>query len=301
MGLPNFLIIGVPKAGTTSIYHYLKSHPEIYMPETTELRYFNSEEMLSNLSGPGAKSALTKICKNQEEYLSWFDTSADEMAVGECTTNYLYSKKAIKKIKKELGANVKLIVILRNPVQRAYSHFIYNKNRNLENLTFEEAILAEVERKEKGWDNGWAYTDLSRYSEHIKFLYSENINFKIYLFEDFQERPKEVISDILKYLEVDDKFTPENIDVIYNKGGLSRFKLAVQWLRKPNKFRTYIKSLLPIKSIELMRKKREQFISWQAKKPEMDKKTFKYLKKFFEEDVYSLKSIYPVDISKWGY
>jgi hypothetical protein len=298
---PNFIVVGVPKAGTTSIFHYLSQHPDIYLPGTTELRYFNRFEMLDNLSGPNDKFSRNMICKDWKEYMSYFKGHVNESAIGEITTSYLYTPKSIDRIKEELGPNTKILVLLRNPVERTYSNYLYYKRRNLEKGTFKQALEEEASRKKAGWNDAWLSKDHSLYFNKINHLIESSMPFKIILFEDFIENPKETVKDLFSFLEVDTDFIPSNIDIIYNKGGEYFQKEIIEWMQYPSALRKTLKKLIPEFFIEKLRIKRDQFISNNTIKPDMDSQIRSELFNYFSEDVYNLAEKTNIDISKWGY
>ncbi|MEA3445693.1 MAG: sulfotransferase domain-containing protein, partial [Bacteroidota bacterium] len=129
--LPDFIIIGAQKCGTTSLFAYLKQHSEIDLPEEKEIHYFDN-----------------KYDKGIEWYKSQFPDNSGKIS-GEATPYYLFHPHVKERIFKHCP-NTKLIVMLRNSTDRAYSHFVMEKNRNNEPLlTFEDAIVAEPIRLEK--------------------------------------------------------------------------------------------------------------------------------------------------------
>ena len=137
MKKPNFLIVGAAKSGTTSLFHYLKQHPEVFMPDLKEPQFLVCEKI---------KGRLHKYIDSAAEYYELFEKSTEKCA-GEASVFYLYYfEEAIKNIKKELGSDVKIIIVLREPVSRAisaYEHVLRNNPK--EKLSFKEALL----KKEK--------------------------------------------------------------------------------------------------------------------------------------------------------
>ena len=129
MTLPNFLIIGAMKSGTTSLYHYLKQHPQIYMSSIKEPNFFALEGSNLDFNGAEGKEQIQRLIKresiiNIEEYRALFRRAAHETAIGEASPMYLYSPEAPYRIRYYVP-EAKLITILRNPVERAYSAFLY--------------------------------------------------------------------------------------------------------------------------------------------------------------------------------
>lgn len=162
MILPNFLIIGAAKSGTSSIYDYLKQHPQIYMSSIKEPIFFAFEGEQIDEFGPFnddplAKGTLTNSATNIDDYQALFRDVDGEKAIGEASVRYLYFSKSPNRIKKYIP-EAKLIAILRNPVDRAYSHFLMNLRKQFEPLNdFSKALQAEEKRKLDNWGWDWHY------------------------------------------------------------------------------------------------------------------------------------------------
>lgn len=190
--LPNFLCIGAPRAGTTWLAKNLMEHPDIYIPRKKELHFFDSN-----------------YDKGIEFYTSYFDAVSGEKAVGEITPAYLASAQAPALIKKHLP-DVKLIVILRDPVGRLYSRYLRGKGnyKENENLTFEEKIKAKPFLVEEGF----YYDHLLRYYEHFP---KERI--LILLYDDLADNSDGLLRSVYEYLDVDASFTSPVIEQKINK------------------------------------------------------------------------------------
>ena len=146
--LPNFLIVGAAKSGTSSLHQYLLQHPDIFMPT------FNEEGL--SLKEPQflIKSKVEKRLHfgiwEWKEYLSIFEDVEEQKVIGEASVFYLYYyEEAIKNIKSRLGNDVKIIILLRNPVDRAFSAFLHVSKSVKESLSFEDALAQEEGRLEK--------------------------------------------------------------------------------------------------------------------------------------------------------
>lgn len=141
MTMPNFLIVGAQKAGTTSLHYYLKQHPQIYMRPRKEPHFF--EGMHWDFYRPGRiMLAVTDLA----DYQALFEGVTDEKAIGEASASYLYSPKAPTLIKRSIP-DARLIAILRNPPDRAYSNFLHCVRGGRESIVdFAEALRVEEER-----------------------------------------------------------------------------------------------------------------------------------------------------------
>ena len=148
--IPNTIVIGAPKSGTTSLYHYLLQHPDIYLPEKKELHFFSHELLRLNANGPGDLNALKHICTNLQDYFSYFSAVNNESIVAEVSPSYLYYAQVSDPIYSSLGS-IKIIVLLRNPIHKAFSQYMHLKRVNREKLSFFEALQVEEKRIQNGW------------------------------------------------------------------------------------------------------------------------------------------------------
>lgn len=217
--LPDFLIIGAAKSGTTSLYHYLKSHPDVCMPDWKEPAFF-----ADNLAG-GVSSL--------EEYRALFADCGDVRRVGEASVSYMADPETPARMLDTLGPDVRLVAILRNPVNMAFSNWSYQHLRGVETLGFEEALDAEASRlahpeSVNGWVQDVAYFQRASYAEQLKrFLdvFGKD-RLQVYVFEEFFSDGLPQYADLCRYLDVDDTHVPEAR--VHNAGGTIRSS----WLRK---------------------------------------------------------------------
>ena len=124
MIMPNFLIVGAAKAGTTALHEYLQQHPQIYMTPTKETNFFAFEGVELNFQGKGDEALKEFSITDLATYQAQFAGIQEETAIGEACPSYLYVPEAATKIKKYIP-QVRLIIILRNPVERAYANFLH--------------------------------------------------------------------------------------------------------------------------------------------------------------------------------
>ena len=214
--MPNFLIVGAAKSGTTSLYHYLSQHPDIFMPMWKELSFFSRDPF-----GP-----LHKV-KKPEYYYKVFAKARNQSAVGEASTSYLYDESAPRQIKKLLGT-IKIIIVLRNPVDMAYSLYNHQVRREGETLnTFESALAAEDNRRKNitfrkksyGWHANYYYYHRGLYFKQVKrYLeaFGKN-NVLILLFDELMCNSAAVAQKAFRFLGVNDAFMP--IIKVHNPAG----------------------------------------------------------------------------------
>jgi len=212
MVMPNFLIIGAAKAGTTSLYEYLKQHPQIWMSPVKEPNFFALEGDTLDFRGPGDQDyiksfSITKI----EDYLNLFQGVENQLAIGEASPLYLYSPSAAERIRHYIP-ETKLIAILRNPVERAYSQFLMFVRDGREPLSdFAEAFEQEETRMRNNWEWAWQYTHIGFYYVQLQRYFDkfDHSQIRVYLFEDFNTNPVGVLQDIFQFLGVNEEFIPD--------------------------------------------------------------------------------------------
>jgi Sulfotransferase domain len=188
--LPNFLCAGVQKSGTTLLAEILRQHPDIFIPETKEAHFFDHDE---------------RFARGVEWYQStYFKGSENFLLVGDVTPSYLYFEYVPERIAAILGREVKFIIMLRNPVDRAYSHYWMSFKRGYERLPFERAIAMEHARLRRGYFERSRFSYISRgfYSEQIKkyLTFFPASNMKFLLFEEFIADIAAGVNSILDFL-----------------------------------------------------------------------------------------------------
>jgi hypothetical protein len=194
--IPNFLIIGATKAGTTSIHHYLNQHPEIFMCPRKETNFFAQDSALC---------LLEDTITDQKEYEAQFIDVRNEKAIGETSPAYLAVPDTPKNIH-EMNPKMNLIAILRDPTERAYSHFLMRRRQKKEfRESFEQCMNEEdIDPARSYWHRGLYGVQLEQYTE----LFSKK-QMQIFLYEDFVKDPVSVIQEICAFLEVDPNFEPD--------------------------------------------------------------------------------------------
>lgn len=248
--LPNFLIIGAPKCGTTSLWYYLNQHPDVFLASNKEPNYFAlADERLPD-GGPAEPDVIHQLIHiasitRAEDYQDLFESVGTEKAVGEASVRYLYYEKAAARIKLALP-EVRLIAILREPVSRLYSHYCMNAQFQLEPLPLTEALAAEDERVQAGWGWDWHYRRVSSYAGQVRRYLSlfEPRQLKFVLYDDFVARPLETFQEICRFLEIDHGFVP-NMARRGKVANRPRYLALDRWLNWPNKKRDQITSVIP--------------------------------------------------------
>jgi hypothetical protein len=210
--LPNFLIVGAAKSGTTSLFQYLNQHPDIYLPEFKEPQFLVLDKI---------KGRVYKYAKSFDEYLSLFASAGSYKLRGEASVFYLYYyETAIENIKKYLGSDVKIIIILRDPVERAFSAYNHTLQNNPdENLkSFGAALNAEEGRMKADKVSPMLYyKSMGLYYESVAAFKQNFKNVLVLDYEGLIKHPDNMLKQVFDFLEV--PAFQVDYSTIYNKGG----------------------------------------------------------------------------------
>jgi hypothetical protein len=189
MVLPNFVGIGAQRTATTWMYYCLKEHPEVFVPESKELHFFN---------------------KNFNLGISWyeekFQTSQYHKAIGEVTPNYINSKDAIQKMAATIP-DAKLFAIVREPIQRAFSAYKLLYDKQYKGMSFQEVC--------KKYNN---LIELGLYAKHFEYVFSyyDKSVVKVFLYDDIQQNPESVLYELFSFLKINTDFRPLALYKVYN-------------------------------------------------------------------------------------
>ncbi len=246
MRLPNFLIIGAQKCGTTALYAALRQHPEIYMSPNKEPFYFVFNDAPPPYRLPTQEYAQT-LCYTWESYTALFQAVTNQRAIGEASALYLSSYQP------EITAatiyarlpNIRLIALLRHPVDRAYSAFHYYRAKGYEACpTFASALLAEPMRMGADWCPDLRYYANGCYFANLKPYFDRfpRQQIRVYLYEEWNQRPQAVLRDIFAFLGVD-----ATIDIEPKRKNVTmqpRWSWLHRFLDQPNQTRQMLETIL---------------------------------------------------------
>lgn len=304
MIMPNFLVIGTAKAGTTSLYNYLKVHPEIFMSPVKEPRFFGLVGERPNFQGIGDKKVNRTLITDLEEYKKLFEKVSYEKAIGEASTWYLYSDKAAVQIKQYIP-NAKLIAVLRNPVERAYSNYLHQRNRSCEEPLedFNQALQEEKKRIQNNWRPFWHYKNMGFYYIQLNryFEVFPASQIKIYLQEDLIEKPMETMQQIFDFLEVDRSFTP-NLNRKFYQAYRPKNRVLQNLIIQPNPLKSVFKSIIPrpiIKNLGSQIRTFNRKINSAPTNKKLLPDTRKHLIEEYREDILNLQDLIQRDLSNW--
>lgn len=291
--LPTFLIIGAAKAGTTTLYDVLKQHPKVYMPIVKEPLFFSKESYFE---------------KGVDWYAQTFFRGADAFPTrGEATPHYLYwSDKVASRISDMLVPSIKLIVIFRDPVHRAYSWYWNSVKEGKETESFETALELEPSRLATfhkqflssgqmlyGYFRGGCYASLLK-----PFLDKFPLEqFFFILQDDFKNNPDAAARNLFKFLSID-----ENVSIQFtqkNMAALPRNRVLHDWLSKQGGAREWFKKVIPLNLRYIVKQRLLNANLRPIKYPVMNPETEASLRARFVDENLALGKMINRDLSSW--
>lgn len=297
MKIPHFLVVGAARAGTTSLQQYLRQHPGLFLPKLKEPCFFTfADDRKSYKQG---KFAF--VVRDWDKYMELFEEAAPQQVRGEISTPYLYLyNQTIANIRKfhPVPGSLKILILLRDPAERAFSQYMWRVRDGRESLSFEEAIEKEESRREEGFSFDYFYVDRGLYSRQVE-AYMEAFTFvKVMLLEDLKEKPEESLAQICNFLGVDEHFVfskEEELNASYEP----RWKALSRLITMESKTKFRILNQLP----ESWRHSiRQQFQDWNSKRTasmKLNPATRKRLVDFYTPDILKLQGLIHRDLAAW--
>ena len=292
MRLPNFLIVGAAKSGTTSLFHYLRQHPEGYMPTFKEPQYLVCSKL---------KHRVFKSVSSFSEYRELFSDVNHELAIGEASVFYLYYyTEAIKNIKKTLGEDVKIIIVLRNPVERAFSAYRHvSRNSLAEILSFENALKEESGRLDRNPSITpmVMYKDMSLYNDAVQAYKSAFKDVHIILHEDLKNNLSTTMKNIFRFLEIN-----QEVEVNFvSQHNVGAWDWRSTWLKNvlfgKSRWKSILKFFIPKNVLQRMGSFIRTIGGQKAVQIVPETKT--ELQAYFRDDIVSLAKTIDKDLKNW--
>lgn len=281
---PDFFLVGAAKSGTTSLFRYLVQHPSIFIPRNKELHYFAD----LSVSRGGSYRTL-------DAYLRLFERCPDEVRAGDASTSYLPSPSAAARIR-EVRPDARILAVLRNPVDRAYSHYWHQRVGFREEATFEQALEEEPARIEAGLTYGFLYTRTGMYHEQLRrFTDAFGSRVRVYLFDDLRSDPAALCRDVFAFLEVDPDH-PVDTSRVYLRSGPPRSSALGRLLVKPFPGRRWLVRKWPHRMRVLKQAVSQKNVT---APPPMDPETRARLTEVFRPDIERLEELLNRDLSGW--
>lgn len=316
MKKPNLFIVGQPKSGTTALASFLDLHPDIFISKPKEPHFFCSDFHKESNDFHKEKSKKHFEFQNLKDYLTLFHTSKGALALGEASTNYLYSKNSAKEIKL-FNPNAKIIAIIREPVSLLHSlHMQYYNDTSENEKDFERALDLEKQRK-----NGKYISKRVRspsylfYSERIK--YAEQIKrylklfpkrqLKIIIFNDFKKDNPRIYKKVLEFLGTNPDFQPNFAGIHESKSPKSNF---INKIFRTPWIKNIPKKILPVQVYDKIQLKVQALLMKKEEREPINEKLKIELMKKFKPEVIKLNDLLHKEgfleqsrnlVKEWGY
>lgn len=294
---PDFLVVGTARAGTSALHYYLRQHPGLYLPTQKEPCYYCFAG--KDLNYKRGKFAFA--IRNGIDYGKLFKSAPPESCKGEISTPYLYLyEQTISNIFR-LHSNpksVKIIIILRNPVDRAYSQYLWKVRDGREELSFDEALRQEKKRVLQNYSFDYFYAHRGLYYSQVKAYMDSFPNVKILFFDQFRMNLKETLSELCSFLGVDTEFEFERKQDV-NSSQSPRFSALGRLITLESRAKY---KLLNVLSDNVRISIKEQFMRWNSngkQQPEMPENAREFLREYYHDDLVMLAELTGFNLSSW--
>lgn len=299
MKLPDFLMIGAPKSGTTSLHYYLKQHPGIFMPKVKELKFFYYMDIPQHMI-PERLIKEGTVSLTLEDYTGYFRDAKHGQIIGEAWPWYMYTyRNTIKNIKAiycERYKDLKIISILRNPAERAWSHYMMNVKGGLESVkNFRDAINPQIIAQRFDRGIGFDYTGIGMYYEQLSAYMKEFPHVKVFLYDDLCRDALALMKEMFGFLGVDGGFIPK-VETKYNVSGRIRSKAVNYLVAKPNPLKSFLKLFL---SYDTRTRIKSRMLEKVAEKEDIPEGIRTELACLYKDDILKLQALIKKDLSAW--
>ena len=294
MKLPNFVVIGAAKAGTTSLQGYLGQHPDVFMCPVSEPAYF----VFSSGPQDGRFRRDAPFITDSDDYAELFSLVGSESAIGEASTHYLQYSWSAPRINAGLPGS-RAIAVLRHPVERAYSQYVMNLRDGIELggsfeaiVEQEKVLVAQGKREQSGIVGSSLYSE--GIAAFLKTFGRDRLG--IWLYDDLRDRPVETLQEMFRFLGVNDGFVPD-MSGRRNAGGVHRSRIVATVFNRPNPIRAAARRLLAPAVRERLRDKVRSLSVTKA--PRLDAATGAALLDYFRPDIAELQPLIERDLGRW--
>lgn len=309
--LPNFFIVGAPKAGTTSLYHYLDQHPQVYMSPIKEPHFF-AEEIREENFEPKLRSSIARDTRNLRKFLScpmrqkrfggiitdWddylrlFAEANNESALGEASVCYLWSPTAPEQIAERIP-DAKILVMLRDPAERAFSQYLHGVGNGTIRWTFREHIRLNLRHRSGQFCVYYPFLEFGFYSEQLdSYLKRFGSNVWVGFHEDFKSRPLETYQNICTFLGVTKDFFP-SMDSRHLEAQVPRLS-SIAWLKRSGFWQATAKTTPP-----RVRPLIRRALVRTRGRTRIDPADRLYLRDFYREDINKLATLLGRNLDSW--
>jgi hypothetical protein len=296
--VPNFVIAGAARAGTTALSEVVRRHPQAFLTEPKEPHYFAFAGRQVAFTGPGDAQTINRVAvTDEDDYLALYPHEHEYTALGDGSVSTLYYfEHAIPQVRR-INPDMRVVIILRDPVERAYSSFQYLRVRGFEPETdFRAALEAEPQRRAAGWHHLWHYVEMGRYAEQVAAFVDAFGRHRVHVlfYDDLQQRPEAVTADLYRFLSLPPLPQPRELPRVNVSGRpkYERVQQAIVWAGQREILRSGLKRVVPFSV-------RERVRSAVLARDELDEETRTLLRPRFEDDNRALAAVLGRPLPAW--
>jgi hypothetical protein len=309
MSKANFFLVGAAKSGTTSVYDFLNHHSETFMSPIKEPNYFSTDIRIDKFSDVYRKTTFLDTDKyfsnsnleplqltfvrDRKHYDRLYEKVTNEPLIGECSTSYLYSENAAQNIF-NYNPTAKIVIVLRNPIQRAYSHYLMALKYGFTDQDFLTAIEQDQAKDDKGWGSSELFIDLGLYSAQIKRyfdLFGEK-QVHVMFMEDLQSNPKEFYGSLCEFLKID-MLSPFYKDLKSNSALVPKYPTLNKFLVKFG-LKQFVKQISPLIFIKFLK-----VLVFNSEVPKLTTAEKKSILKYYQNEIEKLELLLNRDLKHW--
>lgn len=309
MRLPDFLIIGAPRSGTTTLHYCLGQHPEVFVSPNKETNFFlfeGSDAPPSGMSGIEYDRQRPRSVTTLDEYAALFAGASDvHRAIGEASPSYLMFAEVAERIRRRLP-DAKLIAILRQPVEQAFSLYMVRGGGSLPQHGLAEAFVEALASGATGWPGrpreGRPLAEYGLYHRHLSPFFERFApeRIKVVLFEDLERDSEALFADLFRFLEVDAGFRPD-LSQRYNQSGMPRSGMLHRALSASPRVKRLLRQMLPHQAVDRVarlyhRLRTANLNRTQALPPTLRREL---TERFYADDIRALERLLGRDLSIW--
>jgi hypothetical protein len=297
--VPTFLIAGAARSGTTGLVEGLRSHPRVFVTEPKEPHYFALHGRSPDFRGSGDGQTINRVAvTDRERYLDLYPGASDHLALGDASVSTLYYHERALPEMLAINPDMRVVVLLREPVARAYSSHQYLRARGFEPVEdFLTAVAEEPRRRAENWHHLWHYTGMSLYSDAIAAMQSALApgHLGIWFYDDLERDSAGTVSAVLRFLGVPPApGEGEQIPRVNASGKprLEPLQRAIWWVARHEALRSGVKRLTTFRFRERVRK-----LTLRREGPPVE--AYAQLQPLFAEDLAKLRKLLPEPQPAW--
>lgn len=298
---PSLLVIGATKAGTTALDEYLRQHPGLFFSPVREPNYFafpNQPVPYRGHDGRRAPMARTSVT-DTDDYLDLFRDAPRGALLAETSPAYLYVHGTAGRIADRVE-RPRVVAILRDPADRAFSAYQHLLREGREPLSFEDGLDAEEERRAAGWGILWRYVDAGRYASQLERYLAVFARDRLLVLwhDDFAQDPVATCQRVFAFAGVDPTFVPDT-SIRFNVSGAPRNRLLQRVVNPPPVVRRAVARVLPARWQTQLRRTHAQVSARNLERLELPEATRRRLHTTFAHDLARLEQLTGRDLRRW--